>query len=621
MPFFLKAWCTFCRDWAPRKKVFRIGAQFVSDWKEFACDRQPTWLCLKGRTDRPLIDIDEDTFSSHLGSLAFSDFLTMGNDQWSSTGKIERAEEIKSGQRYFFNNYGYVRLTVPIDWSAGQPGKNNLSWQLHSLNFLADLVAGYIYTKDDWYLQHAGHILADWAEHNIGKDIPSKFSWNDHATAIRLKNIGQFFLYLWRIAYHDKSILKSCVILAGQHQAVLACENFHIKGTNHGLDQAFSLYQSSLFFSFLSKSEEIKNIAMRRLSYEMKCAFTQEGVHIENSPQYHEVILNSVLWINSYISRVEGTESIDGMDDLVENALTFLSYMLRPDGKFPPIGDSLMSPPRSGFEALSKYPAFKNYLYARSMGKSGSEAVPASKIYPDSGYAIFRSRTFSEPLMRLHIVFKCGFKSVYHRHDDDNSFLLFAFGEEWLTDGGLYVYDAENPQREHFRSCHSHNVLAPVDAVTDRTKCPSPEPRICGFALEDEVSWVQARTAMYKGFSYSRKLAYDGACHIRVDDQIERHDGKAQEYVQYWNIPADKEIQIRDGVISIASRAQDIKLKISHSSDVQFTIAHIMPGMIPHFAYRSVEYGLLEPIQVIRISYSAVAILDTIAEFDFETDN
>lgn len=589
----------------------------MSDWKEFARNQQPSWLHIKGQNDLPLIHIREDALFPHLKKLAFSDFLVGANNQWCSSGKIEHAEEIKSRERYHFNNYGYVTLPSPIDWSAGQPGKNNLSWQLHSLNFLADLVAGYICTNDDWYLQHAGCILADWAKKNIVKDFPSQFSWNDHSTAIRLKNIGQFFLYLWRINYHDISLLKHCIVLGGQHQAILACEKFYIRGTNHGLDQAFSLYESSLFFSLLENSEEMKNIAISRLSYELKCAFTQEGVHIENSPQYHEVILNSALWVNSYISRVEGVESIDGIEDLVVNALTFLAYILRPDGKFPPIGDTLMAAPKNKFEWLAKFPAYQNYLYARSTGESGHEILPANKVYPASGYAIFRSKDFSSPLMRLHIAFKCGFKSVYHRQDDDNNFVLFAYGEEWLTDGGLYVYDAANPQREHFRSCHSHNVMAPVNAVTDRTKCPDPEPKICAYDIGDDMSWVQGETAMYKGFRYSRRLAYDGACHICVDDHIGKNDGEKQEYVQYWNIPADKDIEIRDGVIVISSKTQDIQLKISPRASVKFQIEHILPGMMPCFAYRSVEYGVLEPIQVIRISYEPVSNLHAVAELNF----
>ncbi|AFQ48279.1 heparinase II/III family protein [Burkholderia cepacia] len=565
-------------------------------------------------------------FQSVVGTVEF-DFslvelgkqLSTLTEAWVKGGSLEKAIGLLDSETYPFSSYGHLEVSMPINWSLGDPGRHNLSWQLHSLPFLRDLACAFSETGEHRYIDCANSIVNDWLDGNTQAPFPSVFSWNDHSTAFRLNSLAYYFAFLLKSKPLDRSVLELLSLIAERHMRVLLCDNFYERGTNHGLDQAYALYQASRIFSFLICSSEAHSVSLSRLEYELNKSFSSEHVHIENSPEYHCVIMNSTLQINSVVESMEGRSLLGDTKEFVRGALNYLSAIIRPDGLLPPLGDTEVKPSRFKFDWLSGFPGFDQYKHAINCGADGKADSACHKFFPESGYAVLRGAldrfSYAD---RPHLIFKCGFLSHYHRQDDDNHILVYAYGEEWLTDGGLYKHDHGDPQREHMRSHFAHSVIAPVGARAQRTHCPEPVPRITSCASNGRVANVSGFTSMFEGFEWDRALRYDGVGEFVVSDSIRKTSAASDvEYEQFWQIPADKELEIAGGIITVKSTRRSTMLRIYIASDSLVAIEEMRPQPGSTFCWKSPRYGELEPVKMIRLSFKKGAVADVTTTFTF----
>ncbi|MGV2899420.1 heparinase II/III family protein [Achromobacter sp. AGC78] len=553
--------------------------------------------------------------------ITFPDRIKRSGDSWVKAGSADKAKILMDKSEYPFNHFGTQAVATPVNWALGSEGKDNLSWQLHSLPFLRDL-ANASSVENESYFEFALSIVSDWERENTRFPLPSQFSWNDHSTAIRLVNISYFFVFTFERFRTRVDALRALAHAAERHIRVLMCDDFYVKGTNHGLDQAFALYQASLIFSTFDFSAAAKAIALERLEYELIKSFSSEHIHIENSPEYHGVILSSTIQVNSFIESCEDKGVLGDTTKFINGALDYFAHIIRPDGNLPTIGDSLLAPPRSEFTWLSAYASYPYFKHSYSRGADGTPLKEAFKIFPESGYAIFhgnRSATHHE--QQLHLVFKCGFLSHYHRQDDDNSVALYAYGEDWLVDGGLYIHDLSNPIREYMRSQYSHNVVTPVDAKTERRICPIPRPRIIEHSVNKDSASVIGFTNMYPGYEWIRELHYHSGETFTISDDISHSatspSSSPQRYEQFWHIPKDKTIEILSSCVRIHSKDGNSVLVLDIETATPFSIKERTTKEGKLQCVRSLSYENLEPCKVIHVQFSAEDNLKVLSRFRF----
>lgn len=554
-----------------------------------------------------LADLSDAAFQHwiHTGD---TEVLARLHENWLKAGNAEKGRRLVEAGVYPFTNFGEIPMGREVDWTIGQPGQDNLSWQLHSLVFLRDVLALWCTDQEKSRYELVRLIVKDWAKNNIVQNPLSKFSWNDHTTALRLTTLANVFLFFRNNVPADTGFLRELITLAARHQQVLLADKFYVRGTNHGLDQAFSLFQSSYYFSFLDGIESIRGVARERLKYEVTKSFAEDAVHIENSPEYHAVILSSSLQINSIVSSLEGQALIPALDEFVEKALVFMAYMIRPDGCFPPIGDTCTAPPRNKLEWLKAFKGYPEFEYALTQGNAGSDPSANHKILPTSGYAIFRgdSSLFSRE-DRLHLVYKCGFLSHYHRQDDDNHITLFAYGEEWLADGGLYIHDHQNATREYMRSALSHNVFVPIGVKAERRNRPKHPPAITEFDESDGDGMVRGSSNVHAGFVCSREVRYSGATTIQVLDHAASIDGSAGQYQQLWQIPDGHVVSVHASGFFVRSPKSGVVMVVTIQGDALDDVGIVAedPSIL---SVRSQSYGELEPVTVVRARASGIEV-------------
>ena len=257
---------------------------------------------------------------------------------------------------------------------------------------------------------------------------------NDHALALRT-------IVLCKIFVLGNELLKTQLT-----PIILHCIDFLLEEknydeySNHGWDQSRSLLVSQKIM--LQNTQ----IAEKRFENELNHAFTEEGVHVENSPHYHFHMLNNLIYSMSLFQEVNiGQHFLKSMEEISKLAIRFQQAILRIDNSIPNIGDSYYLPP--------KFNPLTTEFIERNIESDYSDGFFP---FPKSGYCIWKSTLKDRG---VHLTVKNGNLSRYHRHDDDLSITLNVGGQEIFIDGGLYKYEEKDRDRLFMRSPDSHSTI------------------------------------------------------------------------------------------------------------------------------------------------------------------
>ncbi len=473
-------------------------------------------------------------------------------------------------------------VTLPADLSWKENPFNDRNWQFwfQSWKFTSCLLDGYRAFNDPWYLNRMKWLVSDWWKDNFKSDFPSKeFSWHDHTIPKRLHYMLEIFEFLHQNHALDENFVKITLRSIYLHARILAEEkSLYIKNHNHGLDQSMKLFEISQLLPEFTLAKSWEKIAKKRLKNEISFALTSEGIHKENSPGYHPWVSVYCAEINDFAKHYTGkTITEENSRQLQEDGLRFITFMTRPDLTLPQLGDT--SPNR---KLNIHYPLQKElhwdpyYQYVISKGKKGKEPREGTGIFKESGYFIYRDKWDTEAVDEaLHLVFKCGFLARGHRHNDDGNVLLYAFGEDWLIDGGTYGYEY-NRYRTYVESPSAHNVSLPYDTrmspPSDKEKITQLDDRFGKYNNNWGITDVNqthatCETHMFKGYTYTRILNISDEYSFSLDDKLSSDDNDSNKtFMTLFKVPDDKEIYINTDKknLLILSTKKDIALKIHY---------------------------------------------------------
>jgi len=249
--------------------------------------------------------------------------------------------------------------------------------------------------------------------------------------------------------------------------------------------------------------------------------------------------------------------------------------MTRPNGTLVPVGDTGAKKTKINF-GRAKPDAFPQFEYIISSGKKGAAPDSTDIVLSDSGWAIFRE-TWEAAKFNLatHVAFKCGFVSYGHRHDDDLSLTLFAHGEEWLADGGMYKYEEKDPIRIYCRSAQAHSLPQPVGVDASRVISERGEmtARITEWGKDENRSWVSGISPMFPGYVMQRRIEYDRTDNsITITDSGRATSEKAKQmlaeksskgnwtFLTRFLIPGDKKIFRSNDIVTIMGASKNLKI-------------------------------------------------------------
>ncbi|MDK2970647.1 MAG: hypothetical protein PWP23_402 [Candidatus Sumerlaeota bacterium] len=530
------------------------------------------------------------------------DFRSRFSGEW----KAANGRAILEGT-YKYPNFEAFEKKGPLEWNENPFTNNTWEWYHHHLSTVEYLIAAYQEGGDDRYLAKALDIVKSWAKHNYAEDFPSEFSWNDQGTAYRLKRLTALFEISKEKSYVADETIADFLKLIYTHCLVLADETFFSKFTNHGFDQAETLYATVQMYPEMEGSEQLLRIARSRLKDEIDFMFTEEGVHVENSPAYH-------LWLSSKLDSLRATyvefgdaDNLGHLDGILDRANYYTAFITKPDGTLPPVGDTVLARPNP--HRVRPFFSFPYLQYAATNGTLGKPPSKAVEFFPLSGYAVFRDKWHDSESFKdtIYIFFKCGFISHYHRQDDDLSFVLYGLGEDWLIDSGLYYYMEKDPKRIYVRSNAAHNVPAIVGASAKRLpEVAPPGTGIVAYGSGPEMSYVRGRTTVFDGWEIERKLEYHQPYAIELFDVIKSigEHASTTERRTYFQIPVDKQITIDPDQCGVTVRASDgAYMTIKSTPTAPSSIQLFTGSEDPILGWRSVEFTVLTPCHTLVFSH------------------
>ena len=233
---------------------------------------------------------------------------------------------------------------LTFDWVSVDMDRN-WWWQVQALPYLGWFAQSYrLFEPKEQaeLLAYCLEVTEQWLRQEEKAD-QSPLRWHDHATAYRLTSLVHFLVaastvkQLAQLVTEKEKRLPFAELIT-QHVKWLMQDENYSKHTNHGFDQAMAVLSLGLLVKKKFWFEDVE-LAESRLIDEVRFAFTEEGVHKENSPGYHVFMMRRLEKLVRLEQLGETTVGIEARK-IQEGAERFLEAITLPDGTLPMVGDT-----------------------------------------------------------------------------------------------------------------------------------------------------------------------------------------------------------------------------------------------------------------------------------------
>lgn len=348
------------------------------------------------------------------------------------------------------------------------------------------LLAAYASTGRDTFFVAARDYLLAWNAYERDAWLPKGLLWNDHATAARVRVVGEFWrLYRARPDY-DPEVGRAVLQQAARYGEFLLRPDHFTFSTNHGVMQNIGLLHLSLAFPSLPQTARYREVALARLHEQMPFFIDAEGVIREHSAGYQAFGLE-VLGMAFRALTLAGIPIPDEWARKYERAATFFAQLRRPDATLPANGDTDGAARR----------AIPHVTTIDAQGRAAARYLPdrwdrslGATLRGDAGYWVEWSvppeRAGVDPARQTMVTWTQRPPEA-HKHADELAVFVWSEGVSWLTGTGYWPYSS--PHRAVASSWSSSNAPHLVDEPfgsqrTPRLLASGSNPRLGAVDLE-----------------------------------------------------------------------------------------------------------------------------------------
>jgi hypothetical protein len=514
-----------------------------------------------------------------------------------SSGSIESAESLLNGE-LILKKFNSVKVDEP-DWGIDPFSDRNWLWRYHQLEFIPDLLEAYNQSLDPKFLEESCRWINSWIDANYLNTPQSIMAWHDHVTALRLEHLILFKQTAGEWLTDD--IIPHLELVLANHCRILTDPDFYMEHTNHGFDQMLILLISANLLVGFEEAKEWCKLASERLVNEIQFAFSDGGIHVENSPAYHQSMMVGVIRARDTLKSLSIEVDLN-FDKMLSKGVEFLSWITQPNGKIPTIGDSVSVPTLINLGDLVDCPSSKYLRYVCSEGELGSPPPNDYFFFLDDGWAVFRSQ-FTKPTdfgTSIQLIMKSSFFSNWHRHDDDTSVTLHAFGRRWFIDTGMYNYHEKEKKRVFVRSALGHNMMI-LDGVKVTRNSGEGRKNTHMWQSDEDGKKVYASTDIFEGYRLQRSVEKVSEMVYRITDSYSLlEEGKQLDgvWVQF-HLPLDIQASVKGDFVELSDPDGNIIQLIMNSPKSRISFhSGTYKGAI--HSWNSTQYGVGEDSQVIR---------------------
>jgi hypothetical protein len=468
---------------------------------------------------------------------------------------------------------------------------NNRTWRywVHSLIMIEYLLNAYEVFNNQGYMEKAVELVLSWKRHNIS-GTRSDMAWHDHAAAHRLIIISRM-AELLRQDHFDMQLLEELTSLAEQHCTVIESPRFYQPRHNHGLDQNAAMYAAATVFNHLDKSDFWQRLSFARLKEQLEYLFLSDGSYLEHTPVYSFIFCNRLMRYVHFF-RQDGNSECGLIEAVIGKQLHCLTYLVQPDGLIPPIGDG--NPSRMSLKHLKGLEpaslAFPEYVLSK--GARGIPPPELDMVFARGGYAAMRNKwEYDEET--IQVLLYSAFHTKTHKHHDDLSLTLFAYGQPLITDSGKYNFNYNSWERQYVISAYAHNTVVVDGKNTSIDQGQIGKSCLASYHWSEPMAYCSAAHALYKGVIHRRSLLYFKPWDLIVIDFMDSL--VEHKYEQVFNFYPGAECRQEGNSVLVFTDGGE-KVKITSLLDEDILETSLLKGQKqPWRGWCCLEYNVLQP--------------------------
>lgn len=438
---------------------------------------------------------------------------------------------------------------------------------------------------------------------------PSGMAFHDETTAQRLNQLLSFTM-MSNPKFSSERI-KFFQSFCDETAEILLDEDFHSGLNNHGMFQDIALRNFAVAATWAKESTRTRafETSCKRLRDYFLHAFTVEGVHVENTPTYHLMVSRS---LKSHLELLRELDAHDvELESLYNSAADYATQIVMPNGTFPPISDTTKQLLRPGAANIFT----DEYRYAATSGKVGRKPKTLKKSFLKSGYSIYRSDW--EDQDATYILFQGAYNNDYHKHSDDLSAIIYAKGQEIVTDPGPYSYNYKDPFSKYAYSQFAHNNIIVDNRSTARTDKNADSVRLLSTKITDEEFEAVGTSGRLDDVVHERKLLVSGESRketIQISDEL-RTDA-THKYSQHWNLAPGLEVVLHGNGFEVykgKEKLLDAFIETRVPLDISVISGQTTPTVM---GWSFPSFGQKVPTNVVKVQFAARGSISVSTRFE-----
>ena len=447
---------------------------------------------------------------------------------------------------------------------------NTFELYLFGLRHIYILAKAYTIEQKDLYLSLAIDFFISFCKFIKKDNNECNMLNNDHAVSERIENLT--YLSYVIIKYNkNRTDIDMLKLFVDDEIKKLHSDTLYQKNHNHGIIADKASLIGLTFYRLENYQLRTSNI-IERLKKQVDYALFNDGVHKENSFDYHLSIINLFIGISEVLKLIKN-DYYPEFHQILRSMEKYLVYAYKPDLSRPLFGDSKGRILNKNLKL--DIPTYNNeYLeYINSNGSKGKKPTSGLKHFVDSGHFFYRSHFEQKDFNKASwLSFKAGFSSRVHKHKDDLSVCWYCKGHDILIDSGMYSYMYGDKIKNHMESVKSHNAPGVLSKTYTIAANNGERAKIVRTENFDKYFYVFAYSKLYDDITIHRHLYY-----IKTKDILiirdEFFSKKKHVFKQYFNLSQDiylddnKELRLINSniVLNVLGNDNKINEKIDDS--------------------------------------------------------
>ena len=383
---------------------------------------------------------------------------------WLDKTNDERVSSITERARDVMD-YKFVSCGIPwqftdkkVDWFSN-PTYNDYKewpWQLSRHPEFSVLAEYYLYTKDENAAKTWVDMINSWFEQAVAPvNEPSNTTvcWKTLDVGIRMSGWSYQIHSFLHSPYVTDEFLTRYFISIFEHGRRLRNDFTH---GNWLLMEMHGLIRIATLYPFIKYSAEWYEFADKRLEEELATQVYPDGFQYELSTNYHGVVDGNYSGIYNIFHYMEKDAPSFLLHPNHEKLYEMYPRLCRPDRRLPDIndGNEMDIHPKMD-RAAFLYPHRKDFLWFATDGKEGNAPDYLSYAFPYAGAVAMRTSWDKDAVWGY---MDCSPFGRSHQHEDMLNVLVFAYGKNLITEGGIYDYDSSE-MRRYVVSTRAHNTI------------------------------------------------------------------------------------------------------------------------------------------------------------------